>query len=575
MPLNPSASEPANRPSTAGPASAPAGAAATAAAGAATAATESLAPPRLREIVVGYDIRRWPIYVPRSSEESLPGWLARAAARYGISPADVLDELGITLRPQRQVRLAELLAEHADEVNARLGMTAADRGAYISSVGMAMDQQDQRYRQRHTRRRRAPRLLGSRFCPHCLAESPHWQDIWTHPLVVCCPRHRVLLLARRLRCGAEPFRLPTWLTFVGDPMACTGFHPSWDSNEQRYRPRCLASFPHATTRLAEPGLLTAQQWLFELAVDAEAALETVIEPAAETACEAAQAASRGAGPNRHSRTASAVAAGVYTSAEIAYEAALELINTVVAELTPRIRTGEEDQEIGGYALQVVHEILTEPSLDRAAQQALRRHALGENGGLVPLGPRSAVGRRYRKPLVTGLGLSRFRGRTTLGGELTLRMGDVLPSYPHEWTTTTTTGDRPDHPDRTGSRDSSGPPARVHPHPQRQRPPLPLAWIPQQLWPGAFGDFEADPLFGLDTPSGRGSPRWHWPGTAPNGPGGSSPPTSACRRPAPVWARGSGEASTAAAGGATTSPASAGSTTGCTRIRHRSTTNADA
>ena len=71
-------------------------------------------PPRLREVVGGYDIDQWPIRVPRTDGESLPGWIRRLANRYGITPRAALTEMGLTPRSQLHPDLSALIGTHPE-----------------------------------------------------------------------------------------------------------------------------------------------------------------------------------------------------------------------------------------------------------------------------------------------------------------------------------------------------------------------------------------------------------------------------------------------------------------------------
>ena len=95
-------------------------------------------PPSLRTIVGGYDIYRWPIYVPRGDGESLAGWLRRLAHRYGITVTGVLAELGIDHRSQAQPDLPAMV--EADPTGfARAGLDPPQQAARCSVIGASLD----------------------------------------------------------------------------------------------------------------------------------------------------------------------------------------------------------------------------------------------------------------------------------------------------------------------------------------------------------------------------------------------------------------------------------------------------
>ena len=59
--------------------------------------------PRLRQVSGGYDIDRLPIQVPPRPGEHPVSWLRRWAHRYGMTPNQLLADLGVSIRTNARV----------------------------------------------------------------------------------------------------------------------------------------------------------------------------------------------------------------------------------------------------------------------------------------------------------------------------------------------------------------------------------------------------------------------------------------------------------------------------------------
>ena len=399
-------------------------------------------PPALRTIVGGYDIYRWPIYVPRGDGESLAGWLRRLAHRYGITATGVLAELGIDHRSQAQPDLPAMV--EADPTGfARAGLDPPQQASRCSVIGAALDRLDAHYWS-DIRCRRSPRWTrSSRFCPRCLAETGQWAETWQHPYHLACTTHGVLLEWRCPYCHAEPFAKPTWLAHDGHPTACHDFIDT--PTGKRYRERCGTRLIDTPTVEAHPDLLAAQEWLWG-----------VIGFAA--------------------REQQVTVAGFDVPAATAYEAAAEIIteNTLDPKISD-IRFAEE------HGLQIAHLVLTQPSLRDAAALASEVRGFNPQEGVAPIGPLFRVQQRPRNAVLTAISLQQYQGQLTVGAELKFRVGTEAPCYPQAWRVTTTLLT-----------------------PAASLPDLPMSAIPSTLWPGSItlGSAEVDAQFGVGTPLGR-------------------------------------------------------------------------
>lgn len=399
-------------------------------------------PPSLRTLVGGYDIYRWPIYVPRTDGESLTGWLRRLAHRYGITVTGVLAELGIDQRSQAQPDLLSMVA--ADPTGfARAGLDPSQQAARCSVIGASLDRLDAHYWS-DIRCRRSPRWTrSSRFCPHCLAETGQWAETWQHPYHLACFTHRVLLEWRCPHCHAEPLAKPTWLAHDGSPTAC---HNLIDTpTGKRYRERCGTHLSRTPTIEAHPDLLAAQEWLWS--VIASAAREEQV-----------------------------TVAGFDVPAATAYEAAAEIITENTLDPTiADVRFPEE------HGLQLAHLLLTQPSLQEAAVVAGQVRGFNPQDGVAPVGPLFRVQHRPRNAVLTAISLQQYQGHLTVGAELRFRVGTSTPCYPQAWRVTTTPW-----------------------APAASLPDLPMSAIPSTLWHGSvtLGSSDLDDQFGINTPLGR-------------------------------------------------------------------------
>lgn len=398
--------------------------------------------PRLRPVVGGYDIHRWPIHVPRVESESLPGWLRRLARRYGITPGAVLDEIGATSRRQVHPDLPALI--RADPAGfTRVGLHPSVQAARASSRGATLEQLDGHY-WADVRYRRTPRWArASRYCPACLADTGVWTDTWQHPYHLACTIHGLLLEVACPRCQARPLAKPTWLTHDGSPAACHDFINATSST--RYRRRCNTDLTLTPTSQAHPDLLAAQEWLWQVVTAADDGEPVTV-------------------------------IGLPVDAAIVYQAAAEVITENTHDLAAgELRFAEE------HGLAVAHLLLTQTSAAAAAELAPQLGGFHPQQGAAPIGPLYRVTHRPRNPVISAISLQQHQGRLTVGAELKFRVGTSAPAYPVAWQVKT-----------SALTLSAG------------LPELPMAAIPATLWPGSvtLGDPALDVEHGVDAPLGR-------------------------------------------------------------------------
>lgn len=401
----------------------------------------------LRGVVGGYDIDRLPICVPRAEGEALEAWLRRAAHRYGIHPRQMLDALGLTALPQRLLYPQALFTSPGGQpAAAQLGL---DAQTLTTPSALAASLQDgrRRHRQEFHRRVRPQRLRASRWCPRCLAETGIWHDSWHDPLHLYCQTHG-LVLQTRCRCGGIPYVSTAWTTSTGDALTCPEFTGAAVDGGGRYRTRCRARFQDCPPTPASTSDLESQRVLHHYAQLAHREPDRLVG-----------------------------ACGLEGQALTIYEAALEIIDTICQAHDVRLKIGEPEESLR-YAVRVAAHFLTCPTPAGARAYARRHEAFGPNDDAVPLGPRATVRQAPRNPLIVAVWLSDMHERVSLPFELRFRMGSPRPRYPDGWQG----HDRVLQPTDT-------------------RPGLPLAAIPQVIWPWALPLAE-DADLGLDTPTGR-------------------------------------------------------------------------
>lgn len=138
--------------------------------------------------------RRFRLGTPTREDESLPGYLIRAAARVGTR-ADRLAGMAGLRQPGSATstasleRLAELL---------NMKIAALDRLAYRPTPRFAHN----RFRAGSVHREMID-ISARRACPACLRERDHHRAAWDLALLTCCPVHGVRLATRCPKCSRK------------------------------------------------------------------------------------------------------------------------------------------------------------------------------------------------------------------------------------------------------------------------------------------------------------------------------------------------------------------------------------
>ena len=402
---------------------------------------------RLRGVPGGYDIDRLPISVPRRDGELLESWLHRTAYRYGLHPRAMLTELGVTVGPQRLLRLQEVLT---DAIAARVaGRMVLVPESLVARSALSRALSTARIRWRTEFRGMKPRspMRGTRWCPHCLTESDCWREIWSDPLYVYCEVHFVELLTGCPTCRTVPYSTTAWITSLEDHLRCPTFVDEASSTSSRYRRRCGTRLDQARAPHARDLAVDDQQYLLTLALRGANEPDALVE-----------------------------VCGIEARAQVAFEAVLEMIEEATGAPTLPIPTESTDHlkdAIRGSA-----EVLRQPSLRMAYDTARGWNLVWRTSALEVLEPKSIVRTYARNPLITAMWLDELRGSFSPAHELRFRMGSPRPRYPDGWQ---------DHDRYLQTKDS--------------RPGLPIAWIPQVAWPGSL-DLPDAAALGLDTAHGR-------------------------------------------------------------------------
>lgn len=188
--------------------------------------------PRLRDIVGGYSISRWPIKVDVAQNETPMSWLRRVSHRYQLTPRQLFEALGIKLTTNSKITV--LLKQHSHSIEAALDIQVDD----FNTAGFAGF--------------RSPWLASftasaHRFCPACLEDNGYWNAAWRSPLSIVCPRHQILYVDRCPKCGQQPWRTDTWLGQCAAIHICTARLPGEKCPNREVRPWCgfdLREVPH-------------------------------------------------------------------------------------------------------------------------------------------------------------------------------------------------------------------------------------------------------------------------------------------------------------------------------------------
>lgn len=378
--------------------------------------------PRLRQVSGGYDIDRLPIQVPPRPGEHPVSWLRRWAHRYGMTPNQLLADLGVPPASGPLLSIAVHIERHQDTLAAASGLNGPLAMPPVTVAAQTLTEQLIRYYRRY-HRFSPKRPSEPRFCPLCLREdSGAWQSAWTSPLLLVCLRHGVLLTRACPGCGRSPFTH----TLVGaDTEAWTCSLPTRSDHVHRTRYRRCGH----DLRAAPATSLSRSQ------VDVQALLLSMAEEAAD---------------DPHGQVNRC---GAAVSNRDLYDAWLELLTEHLPPGNPIHRTST-DPAIVLDSLTVVASVMSQPDPANAQERASDAGLLNPAGKVTPIGPERVLNVRPRNPLLGFIRLTSLRERLPASSQLVFRVANDRPRYP---------GSRSDP--------ATPPPGTAQ-----------LQWIPQQVWP---------------------------------------------------------------------------------------------
>lgn len=342
--------------------------------------------PRLREVPGGDDVEAWPIAVQIHDDETLPSWAGRLAHRYGMSPAALFRSLHVKLTYYRLGMVERALVSTDNEVALRTNFSDEAR------LNHCLNYSD-RPRKAWEYRLLIPALKGSRFCPHCLAESPYWRNAWRDPLTVACPVHRVLLAEACHSCGQEPFASSAWAMNERPVTECP---ENWPDSQRRPRTKltkCGADL--RDTQCAEADLVTVAACVL-----------------------LSQGLSDPEGTRR--------AAGLPASHQEAAETLMFLVHGLSGD-----HSSKPTRDNIRSALSIAYQVLEKPTLSEAAKHAMKyrilRGHLGHLGMITPAPKGTPIPATY--PIVQALFLESVRDQLPLTMHLTYQLESTWPRAP--------------------------------------------------------------------------------------------------------------------------------------------------
>lgn len=426
----------------------------------------------LRVVPGGFDAGQAPILLAPRPDESLPGWFCRVAERYDTAPGMILTDL--RARPSRATTVAGVLTQLLEDdaaVGRRLGLNPAGLHRWQSwhPATAALAQYLRLY---HLTR--LPPLLGSSYCPACLAEPDgYWRREWSTPLVTVCLRHHHLLLTCCPTCGQRPFTGRTWMTRPVPTGRCPQRRTS-RRGRGRIRPPCPGHLDCATTSSAATNEVTEQQ------VDAQRlVLGLCARPDAPVPV-----------------------FGIDTHATVLLHAILELAADAAGAAGAYTRSPVTDEALpdtglippwGITELTTAAAVLSQPTIEAAVDLLDEGGLLPAHGIHAPIGPGYRIKARAHNPLLAALQITRHRRHLTPAAQLMFRTARALPQYPTDLTRVL-----PRAPGRPHQAAASPPtpaaPHRPQAHPTdlltltgrpAAHPSSDPSWWPQLIWPGAL------------------------------------------------------------------------------------------
>ncbi|MEJ5946998.1 TniQ family protein [Pseudokineococcus basanitobsidens] len=367
--------------------------------------------------------------------EQVTSWLVRTGHRYDLSPQQLLAAMGVPTTLTRIATVEEHVGRNRDVIAAHFGLRGLALGARGDVLAYCLNSLLGTYRYLYLdHRTHIITAKGSRYCPMCLADNGGaWLERWRSPLYPVCFEHDVLLERHCPTCGRPPWSTGGWMVRTRESWSCTEAAPG----ERPRRARtfsCGEDLRTAPTRSATPQQLETARLIESLALSAVRDADESLE-----------------------------VAGVSSDRLDYFTALLELLD----ERNHGERTVFEvsgDPEVVIEGLGVALRVLDAPDVTSCAAVADSYGLLDPNGSHTPIAGDTRG--RARHPLLGAIRLLSVAEHLSPAAQLTFRTGRLRPRYP-------VSDRRPRHP--------------AEPVAEQ----IPLAWIPQQLWPGVLAPHIAD------------------------------------------------------------------------------------
>jgi hypothetical protein len=353
----------------------------------------------LSVLVGGYDIDRFPIRVEPLPHESVPSWITAVAYRYGCTPAQLFQALGIPLASNTPRHVLDHAGEHRDVLQMKLGLSDSEIAGPFSPTTLDQAVADYIRHYPATSCRPTP---ATKFCPACLRETHgRWNASWSNPVHILCQRHNVPLRNTCPGCGQRHRASPCWVTSTTTARQC----PEYTARAAKpippkQRPRCGQHLP-----ATDPGpevnqeLHAAQQLLLDLAEQA------VTTPAAtRLGC------GIGIGPRSY------------------FNAVMELIDEAHG-----FRAGSQDIVVGeaepwiARAMTIAVNIMHQPRPIDAAVLAGRHQLMNPLGRHTPTSPHK-LRRGAHHPVLVAARLSTLAPHLSRADQLTFAISQIATTY---------------------------------------------------------------------------------------------------------------------------------------------------
>lgn len=353
--------------------------------------------PRLRQIPAGYDITRWPIYVPIAHGESLQGWLRTLSRRYGMTPSQTIHALREGSRRSTPWTSLESICLHEPQVPARTGVLQADLEASAHAARQLESWYTAAHEYLHLPQRLALDRGPSRYCPTCLLDSNGiWKAEWFDPLQYVCFDHAAMLRTQCPRCGQAPFSGSGWMRSTPHPLQCPQQQLTDHAYRHHYDP-CPQDLTEVAAVPAPRELLDATALLWRWTAEDAPPTLTV--------------------------------AGIEATQTQALTAFMALVMEARL-LTPEHRASDEhDHQVRINALQIAARVLSCSTPTQAAATAESWGLMSPHGPVCPIAPATRCRQRPVSALLEAIRIKSLTPHLPTTTALAYRAHDPFPRLP--------------------------------------------------------------------------------------------------------------------------------------------------